>query len=235
MTCLRGSTERIAARHLPLGRAPYGPTWRLQKELHARRVAGTIPDTVLTVEHDPVFTVGRSGSRRNLRVSEAVRERAGIPVFEVERGGDITYHGPGQLVVYPIVDLREQGGDVHAFIGALEGAAIDFLADHGVEADRRAGFPGVWVGTRKIASVGVYVRRWVTRHGLALNLAVDRSHFAMIRPCGLDIDVVSLSELVSDPPTVDEAASAVLERLADALRWRLSVGDPSEVWRPRDG
>ena len=234
MTCLRESSDRLAVEHLPLGRAPYGRTWRLQERLHALRVAGSIPDTVLTVEHDPVFTVGRSGSRRNLLVSDAVLERAGIPVFEVERGGDITYHGPGQLVVYPIVDLRRRGSSVHAYVRGLEEAVIGFLDDFGVAAQRRTGYPGVWIASRKIASIGVYVRRWVTRHGVALNLDVDRSHFAMIRPCGLDVDIVSLSDFVADPPGVDEAAIGVLGRLAEVFDWQLTVADPAGGWRAID-
>jgi lipoate-protein ligase B len=223
---LARSAERLTACHLPLGRADYLRTWRLQERLHARRAAGEIPDTVLTVEHNPVITVGRGGSRANLLVSSGTLSREGIAVYEVERGGDITYHGPGQLVVYPIVDLRAQGRDVHAYIRSLEEAVIGFLADCGVAATRRQGYPGVWVGPRKIASIGVYVRQWVTRHGLALNLDVDRSHFAMIRPCGLDIDVVSLADLVSDPPGVQAAAAGVLAGLSEAFNWRLVIGEP---------
>ncbi len=234
MTSLHTSCERLAAQHLPLGRADYGRAWRLQERIHALRVAGEIPDTVLTVEHDPVFTLGRSGSRRNLLVPDKVLEEAGIAVREVERGGDITYHGPGQLVVYPILDLRDQGRDLHAYVRALEEAVIRFLADYRVVATRRSGYPGVWVDSRKVASIGIYVRQWVTRHGLALNLDVNRRHFAMIRPCGLDVDTVSLAELVSDPPGIEEAAIGVLARLSELLSWRLVTVDPDAYWSAED-
>lgn len=229
MTCLPRSGEGHAAGHLALGRMEYERAHRLQKRLHARRVAGEIPDTILTVEHDPVFTIGRSGSRDNLLVPADLLARAGIAVCEVERGGDITYHGPGQLVVYPIVDLRDHGRDLHGYIRGLEEASIRFFAEFGVAADRRHGYPGVWVGSRKIASIGVHVSQWVTRHGLALNLDVNRDHFAMIRPCGLDAETVSLSDLADDVPGLQEAAARVVGQLTSLFSWRLVPVDSGAV------
>jgi lipoate-protein ligase B len=208
-------TERRLA-HVALGRANYEETLDLQRRLHARRVAGEIPDVVLTVEHPPVFTLGRSGSRQHVLASAEDLKREGIAIFEVERGGDVTYHGPGQLVVYPILDLRDHGRDVKRYVAALEEAAIRTLADVGIEAGRRPGYPGVWVKARKIASIGVYVRHWVTRHGLALNVAVDRAHFAMINPCGLGVEVASIDEWV-EHPVLEEVETRFLAHLGTRL------------------
>jgi len=217
------------ALHLPLDRADYGWTLDLQRTLHARRKAGACPDLLLTVEHNPVITFGRSGSSEHLLASPAALRREGIEVFEVERGGDVTYHGPGQLVVYPIVDLRAHGRDVRGFVRGLESAMIDALTDLGVGAARREGYPGVWVSDRKIASIGVYVSGWVTRHGLALNVAVNPRHFAMIRPCGLPIETVSIAEVVNGKVPLEMVRGRLLERLAERFGWELEDANLSEV------
>ena len=231
--------------HLALGRTDYARAYALQHELHRMRCQGVIGDVLITVEHDPVFTIGRSGSRTNIRVSEQERERAGIPVYEIERGGDITYHGPGQLVCYPIIDLRDYGRDIKRYITSLEQAMIDLCADWNVSADRRTGYPGVWVGERKIASIGVSVRHWVTQHGLAFNVDVNKEHFAMINPCGLPIEMVSLVDLPSDDVVSEEVASEegtmqyVTERLLEHMKsifgWDIAAQDPNEYWRKLDG
>jgi len=223
------STRRSRVLHVALGRADYEWTLDLQRTLHARRRDGAIADVVLTVEHNPVITFGRSGSRDHLLATDGELRREGIEVFDVERGGDVTYHGPGQLVVYPIVDLREHGRDVKRFVAGLEATTIGTLDRLGIDAARRDGFPGVWVGDRKIASIGVYVRGWVTRHGLALNVAVNPSHFAMIRPCGLPIRTVSIAEIVGRAVPLGQ----VLERFVDGLRaefgWDLDPVGLTEV------
>jgi lipoate-protein ligase B len=187
--------------HLPLGRRTYGETLDLQRKLHAKRCAGEIGDVILSVEHNPVFTIGRRGSRDSLLVSEDEARAQGIQIFDVERGGDMTYHGPGQLVVYPILDLRGFGKDVHRFVRSLEEALLRVLKELGIEAALRNGYPGVWVGGRKIASIGVYVKHWVSYHGLSLNVSVNPDHFRMIRPCGLPVETVSVNDLCE--PTVD--------------------------------
>ena len=214
--------------HLSLGRADYGWTLDLQRTLHVRRKAGTTPDIVITVEHNPVITLGRSGSRQHLLASPSDLRREGIEVFEVERGGDVTYHGPGQLVVYAIVDLRRQDRDVKQFVKGLEDATIATLADLGIDAERRSGYPGVWVSDRKIASIGIYVSGWVTRHGLALNVAVNPTHFAMIRPCGLPVETVSICDLLGRTVYLDQVRDALLERLAERFGWEL---EPSSLDR----
>jgi lipoate-protein ligase B len=225
---LKSSETIIEALHLPLGHAEYVATHRLQERLHRLRCRNEIPDTILTVEHNPVFTIGRSGSAENILVPEQVLKNAGISVHRIERGGDITYHGPGQLVVYPIVDLRVHGRDLKRYVSNLEQAVINFLEKIGVKARRRTGFPGVWVNSYKIASVGVYVKHWVTRHGLALNVDINKAHFAMINPCGLEIEVLSLADLVSECPSMEEVATGLLAELRTLCRWHLTVGDPQE-------
>ncbi len=220
--------------HLALGQTTYARAYALQHELHRMRCQGEIGDILITVEHDPVFTIGRSGSRTNIRVSEQERERAGIPVYEIERGGDITYHGPGQLVCYPIIDLRDYGRDIKRYIASLEQAMIDLCADWEVSADRRAGYPGVWVGERKIASIGVSVRHWVTQHGLAFNVDVSKEHFAMINPCGLPIEMVSLVDLVSAPITMENVTQRLLDHMAVIFGWEIVAENPNKYWRKID-
>ncbi len=213
--------------HLPLGQADYGETLELQRVLHARRRAGLIPDVVISVEHNPVITLGRSGSREHLLVSSQELQREGIELFEVERGGDVTYHGPGQLVIYPIVDLRAHGRDVKRFIERLEQATIAALSGFGIEAGRRDGYPGVWILDRKIASIGVYVRGWVSRHGLAINVDVNPAHIAMINPCGLSVEMVSACDLSDRPMAIDQVRRLFLDRLAEQFGWTLEEMDPA--------
>ncbi len=189
-----------------LGRMPYRLCWALQKELVEARLAGRARDTLLLVEHDPVVTLGRgmrgaflAGGVRVMREGES--EFVELPgggraeVIEVERGGQATYHGPGQLVAYPIVKLAEGRRDLHAWMRALEQAVIDVLGPLGLRAGRRQGATGVWIdGERKICSIGVAASRWVTYHGLALNVSTDLSHFAAIAPCGFEAGVMTSVE-----------------------------------------
>jgi lipoic acid synthetase len=223
------SSPNRHALHLSLGRADYGWTLDLQRTLHARRKTGVTPDIVITVEHNPVITFGRTGSREHLLASPSDLRREGIEVFEVERGGDVTYHGPGQLVVYPIVDLREHGRDVKGFVRGLEDATIATLADLDIEAERRDGYPGVWVSNRKIASIGLYVNSWVTRHGLALNVAVNPAHFALIRPCGLSVETVSICDLLGRTVLLDRVRDVLLEQLAERFGWELKASNLVEI------
>jgi lipoate-protein ligase B len=216
----RSSEGTSAAVHLPLGFADYGEALRLQHRLHALRAEGQIPDTVLTVEHPPVMTIGRRGNSENILASTETLTKEGISVHRVERGGDVTYHGPGQLVVYPIIDLQERGCGLRQYVRNLEQAVIALLRELDIVGERRTGFPGVWVDTRKIASIGVYVKRWVTCHGLALNVCVNKNHFKLIRPCGMEIETVSLDELVSGTPHLNEVARNLLVKMAALFGWR---------------
>lgn len=226
----KSDEEKIAAVHLPLGHAGYSATCRLQERLHTLRCRGEICDTVLSVEHEPSFTIGRSGSTADIIVPQDLLQHAGITVHKVDRGGEITYHGPGQLVIYPIVDLRDHGRDLKRYISNLEQGVINLLDRFAISADRRPGFPGVWVDSRKIAAIGVYIKHWVTRHGLALNINVDKTHFAMINPCGLDVETVSLEDLVDRCPSMGEIVAALLAELGSLFHWRISTGNPAEHW-----
>jgi lipoate-protein ligase B len=163
----------------------------------SRRQRGEAPDTLLLVEHPPVFTLGRRAERDNILVpAERLREM-GIEVAEIERGGDVTYHGPGQVVGYPIMDLRGHGRDLGAFLRGLEEVLIRALASYGVSAGRQPPMTGVWVGDEKIAAIGIAVSRWVSYHGFCLNVAPDLGHFALIHPCGIrDRGVTSMEKLM---------------------------------------
>jgi len=172
----------------------YGPALELQQELTAARKAGTAPDHLLLLEHPHVITLGRNGHQENLLASAEIMERAGISFFPTDRGGDVTYHGPGQLVAYPIMDLREWKRDVGAFVRGVEQTMIDTLADYGIAAGRIPKLTGVWVGDRKIGAIGVHISRWVTSHGLALNVFTDLSYFQYIVPCGLTKPVTSMAQ-----------------------------------------
>jgi lipoyl(octanoyl) transferase len=178
-----------------LGRLEYGQAFELQRSLVEKRQRGLIPDQLLIVEHPHVITLGRSGRMENLLASEEVLRRAGISFHHTDRGGDITYHGPGQVVGYPILDLREWKRDVTAYVRAVEQVLIDTLAEFGISAGRIPGWTGVWVEQKKVAAIGVHIGRWVTSHGFALNLTTDLDYFGYIVPCGLTKPVTSMAEL----------------------------------------
>jgi len=170
-----------------LGLTPYEEALELQRTLAAERISGAIPeDLLLLVEHPPVVTLGRSAKSQNLVSSPEYLASRGVELFEVERGGDVTFHGPGQLVGYPIMDLKRHKLDLHWYLRQVEEALIRTLAAYSIPAERSAGFTGVWTRGRKIASIGVHARDWVTWHGFALNVTTDLSYFDLIIPCGID-------------------------------------------------
>lgn len=179
-----------------LGRTEYGVAHAEQLRLLAARIAGDVPDQLLLTEHEPVVTVGRGSDRSELVGLE-------LPVVESERGGEATWHGPGQLVAYPILALPEGRRDLHRYLRDLEDVVIGILAEFDVEGSRRAGLTGVWIGERKVASIGVAVRRWVTWHGVSLNLHNEPDAFRGFKPCGLDPDVMTrLVDHAELPPTM---------------------------------
>lgn len=180
-----------------LGRIRYGEALDLQRELVSARQQGCGNDTLLLLEHPHVVTMGRNGKSQHVLASAEILARTGIEYYETDRGGDVTYHGPGQLVGYPILDLREWRRDVHAYFSGVEQALIDALATFGIEARRggERGYEGVWVGAAKIAAIGIHISRWVTSHGFALNIDTDLSYFRYIVPCGLTKPVCSLRTL----------------------------------------
>ncbi len=193
-----------------LGRLGYAEACELQREAVARRAEGAIPDQLLIVEHPHVITFGRNARPENLLASPDALARAGITVHETNRGGDVTYHGPGQVVGYPILDLRPWKRDVVAYIRGLEEVIIRTLAEFGLPAGRESGMTGVWVGGRKIAAIGVHISRWITSHGFALNVDTDLSYFHYIVPCGLRRPVTSMRR--EGAPATRSAVIAALAR-----------------------
>jgi len=209
--------EPLPARLLDLGTREYGEVWALQRDLVAARQRDEIADTLVLVEHPHVITAGRSAHRENLLATD------GIPLFEIERGGDVTYHGPGQLVGYPIFLLRPDERDLHRYLRNLEEALIRAVGRFGLAGDRKAGWTGVWTtgGARKLASIGVAVKRWVTMHGFALNVSTDLGRFAAINPCGLDASVMaSVAGELGRPVEMDQMKAAVRDEFAEVFARR---------------
>ncbi len=186
---------------IQLGRAAYEPVLDVQKQQHRERVEGNVPDRLLFVEHEPVYTLGKAADPDHLVASDRFLRNEGIDVVEVERGGDVTYHGPGQVVGYPVLDLREHRRSISWYMRSLEETIIRTLETFGIESTREEGRPGVWVDQEKICAVGVRIARWVTYHGFALNVDPEMDHFEGIIPCGIsDAGVVSMSDLLSPVP-----------------------------------
>ena len=208
-----------------LGTVAYAEAHALQQSLQARRIAGEIDDTVLLLEHPPVVTLGRSAKAQHVLASPETLEKLGMEIHEVGRGGDVTYHGPGQLVAYPIIDLEPDRKDVRRYVWSLEETMIRTCADFGLRATRVQGLNGAWIEDRKIGAVGVRISRWVTMHGLALNANSDLSHFEWIVPCGIgDRAVTSLSLELGRTVGVRD----VVEPLADHLA---SLYDTKPDWQ----
>ena len=205
-----------------LGVVPYAEALSRQRALAEDRIAGRLAgDVLLLLEHPPVVTLGRGTRETSLPVAPDALRRRGIDVFEIERGGDVTYHGPGQLVGYPIFDLAAHRKDLHWFLRQMEEALFAALARFGVAGERRAGYTGVWTGGRKIASIGIHVRQWVTWHGFALNVTADLSAFDLIVPCG--IPGVVMTSLAKELARADGAgtgapdAPGLMGRVRDAV------------------
>jgi len=193
-----------------LGRVGYGEAFRLQRTLVERRKRGEIADQLVFVEHPHVVTMGRNGHQENVLASPEMLERAGIEFHSTDRGGDVTYHGPGQIVGYPIFDLRQWKRDVVAYVRGIEQVLIDSLGEFGIRATRVAGATGVWTPEGKIAAIGVHISRWVTSHGFALNVDTDLNYFRYIVPCGLFKPVTSMRALGSN--AAREQVIVALER-----------------------
>ena len=198
-----------------LGLVEYQAALDLQADLVAQRKQGLIPDQLLLLEHPHVITLGARNHTSRAHVLETADALAlkGVGLFETGRGGDVTYHGPGQLVGYPILELPVDRRDVHRYVRDLEEVLIQAVADFGIEASRIPGLTGIWVGDRKLAAIGVRISRWVTSHGFALNVSTDLSHFELIVPCGIaDKGVTSMERLLGRPVQMDEVALAVAGR-----------------------
>jgi lipoyl(octanoyl) transferase len=208
-----------------LGRMNYGEALELQRAAARARITGALPqDLLLLVEHEPVVTMGRTAKQQNLTASAELLAARGVSLFEVERGGDVTYHGPGQLVGYPIVDLKRHKQDLHWYLRQVEEALIVALGEHAIEGERSTGYTGVWTrglarGTshppRKIASIGVHARDWVTWHGFALNVTTELSYFGLIVPCGIaGVDMTSMSRELEAAITMHAAEDSAVRGFA---------------------
>jgi len=201
-------------RVLKPGLTPYDAAWAYQRALANDMANGKTPpgqDTLILLEHPPVITIGRRGNQDEVLFSQEALGRRGVELRETNRGGAVTWHGPGQLVGYPVFDLNHHGRDVHSHMRRIEAALIAALATMGVTACRREGLTGVWVQDRKIASIGVAISHWITYHGFALNIDPDLSHFDLIVPCGLKgVVMTSVRRETGQPTTVAQAAEAVI-------------------------
>jgi lipoic acid synthetase len=180
-----------------LGLMEYGEAWRLQRRLHRQRIEGKISDVLLLLEHPPTITIGRSGTLDNVLVSKERLAEEGISLFFIDRGGDVTYHGPGQIVGYPVLDLREKGRDIYQYVHNLEEVILRTLGDFSIDANRDNLHPGVWVNGDEIAAIGLSVKKWVSMHGFALNINTDLKYFSFIHPCGFsDRGATSMSKIL---------------------------------------
>jgi lipoate-protein ligase B len=207
--------QRILKVH-DLGRRDYDEVWDLQKELHARRVEqDDEPDHLILVEHPPVVTLGRRADPGNVLFSEESLAAQGVQLRRVDRGGDVTYHGPGQLVAYPILRLTGPRRDVHRYFRTLEQTVIDLLAEYDIAAGRQPEYTGVWVGDSKVCAMGVAIKRWTTYHGIALNISTQLDHFRLITPCGIvGKGVTSMQVLLGREVPMSEVADKLVAQLA---------------------
>ena len=216
-----------------LGRIGYREAWTLQKRLVDQRVADRIPDTILLLEHPPVLTLGRQADESHVRATPSELAARGLELIRVERGGEVTYHGPGQLVAYPIVALGPRGILLRPFVRALEGAMIDTCRELGVAADRREGHPGCWVDPagdrpRKVGALGLRIERGVSYHGIALNVTVDLADFGLIDPCGMpDVESTSIARELgrpAEPPSTEGVHAAGIAFAAALVAWLTEAG-----------
>ncbi len=214
-----------------LGKIEYGAAWDVQRHMVSERKQGLIEDRLLFAEHPHVITMGRSSKQEHLLASPQQLEQAGFALWETNRGGDVTYHGPGQLIGYPILDLKEWKRDVVAYLRALEQALIDAVAEFGITAERLPGCTGVWVGGEKLAAMGVHVSRWVTSHGFALNVTTDLRRFEYIVPCGLAKPVTSMECLLGEAPARGAVLDAIVRHFGRVFGREMKPVDKNEILR----
>lgn len=220
---------------LQLGIEKYDQMLQLQTSLNQARRAGAIPDTVIFLEHAPCFTVGRRGGFEHILVSDSVLQNQGIMVYETDRGGDITYHGPGQLICYPIINLDDYGRDVHLYARRMEETLVRTLEFFGIVAGRKQGYPGVWVGQSKIAAEGISVRHWITMHGVSLNVCPNMFHFSLIVPCGItEYGVTSMEEVLGGKVDIAEVRKEMCYQFSQVFEIQLEDIDLEEL-RERAG
>ncbi len=202
-----------------LGLIPFGEALEIQERLHALRLQGKIENTLLLLEHPPVITLGTRGKYDNIYLPRQELEEKGVTIFEINRGGDVTYHGPGQIVGYPIVDLSDLDRSIRPFVCNIENAIIALLQhEFGLAAETRSGkYTGVWVGDKKITAIGIAVSKWVTMHGFAFNVNTDLTHFDWINPCGLSMGVTSVQALIGGAVDMDNLFALVASYMIKAF------------------
>jgi lipoate-protein ligase B len=202
-----------------LGRVPFEEAWELQRQIWEARAEGRLrEDILLFMEHDPVFTLGQGGLESNILSRRSPNGGEEIPLVRINRGGEVTYHGPGQLMLYALCDLRERARDVHIHCRRLEEVFLRYLADLGYDGERHSDMPGLWVGREKILSLGVGARRWITMHGVAFNLSPDLRYFELIHPCGeVDGRMTSLERLTGRAPSLSEVTKALIPYCQDVF------------------
>jgi len=207
---------------IDLGLKDYAETLELQHQLVEKKYKEKLPEILLLVEHNPVITLGRSSHLENILLDKDQLEKLGVQLHSIERGGDVTYHGPGQLVSYPIFDLNNYNQDTHLFLRMLEKVIIKTIESYGLKAERIKGLTGVWVEGKKVASIGVAAKRWITFHGLALNINTDLKYFSYIHPCGiLDKKVTSMQELLSQKIDFQEVKDSLTDSFVEIFDLKL--------------
>ncbi len=217
-------------RVIDLGQQSYQPVWDLQRRLQRQRIDQEIADTLLFVEHRPVYTIGKNGSDLHVIASESFLKERGIEVIHVDRGGDVTYHGPGQLVGYPIFDLHQHQQSVSWYMRQLEAVFIDALSHWGIVGRREDEFTGVWVGTEKILAIGVRISRWVTMHGFAFNVSTDLNDFGGIIPCGIfHKGVTSLRNLLGKEVSLEEVQPVVQRSFMKVFEFEQLITDSEDI------
>ena len=200
---------------LDLGLSPFKEVWDLQKELVKKRQNGQIKDTLILAEHEPVYTLGKNANKNHI-LQNSPRD---VKTYQIERGGDVTFHGPGQLVGYPIMDLHNYNKSISCYMRSLEQLIIDTLAEFRVTAERKDGLTGVWVGDEKIAALGVRVTRWITMHGFALNVSPDLTYYSGIIPCGIfEYGVTSMAKHLTNQVAVDSVKQVLIEKFMNQFQ-----------------
>ncbi len=214
--------NRITCVYIYLGKINYQPAWNLQKKLVVARRQSEIPNVLLLLQHPPVITIGKSGTDANLLVESEYLTKHGVELINTDRGGDITYHGPGQLVGYPILDLTELKKDIFWYLRQIEQVIINTLQQFNIEATRKKNYTGVWVDAEKIAAIGVKISRWITSHGFSFNINPNLEHFNLIIPCGIqDKSVTSLIKLVDKAITIEDVLPTLVDQFAAVFQVRM--------------
>jgi len=215
-----------------LGLIDYGIGWQLQKDFFSEVETSKNSHTLILCRHNPVITLGRNAHEENILFSRDDLFLKGVDLFQTERGGDVTYHGPGQIVAYPIFNLAYLKKDIHWFLRKLEDVAIDFLSELGVNCNRRPGLTGVWVDKKKIASIGISIRHWITFHGMSINIKdADLADFSLIRPCGMDIEMTSLETVLAKEMQVDDLKEVLADKFCAGFRLKALMQEEAGIWR----